>query len=133
MSTDVTAWSGSDDTKITRKTLARIAAGVIATALVLTLPWLVTDYVLSAILVPFLALALAAIGQNLITGYAGQLSVGSAAFMSVGAFAAYDLHLHAPGVPLPAAFAFGGLVAALTGLFFGLPSLRIRGFYLVVS
>jgi len=102
-------------------------------ALLGALPLLVNDYVLSAILVPILALSVAGTGQNLITGYAGQLSVGSAAFMSVGAFAAYDIHLYVPGTPLLASFAFGGLVAALVGVFFGLPSLRIRGFYLVVS
>ena len=109
---------------------------VVATAvgLIVALPLLVDDYVLGAILVPFLVLSLAGIGQNLVTGYAGQLSVGSAAFMSVGAFAAYDLHLYGgDGVPLLALFAFGGTVAALAGVVFGLPSLRIRGFYLVVS
>jgi branched-chain amino acid transport system permease protein len=108
-------------------------AALVAMALLVWLPLLVTDYVLSAILVPVLALALAGIGQNIVTGYAGQLSVGSAAFMSVGAFATYDVHSHAPGMTLFASFAFGGLVAGLAGTFFGLPSLRIRGFYLVVS
>jgi len=113
--------------------IASVVAALAAAVGLLTVPLLVTDYVLSAILVPVLALALAGIGQNLITGYAGQLSVGSAAFMSVGAFATYDVHLHVPGIPLIASFAAGGLVAALVGLIFGLPSLRIRGFYLVVS
>jgi branched-chain amino acid transport system permease protein len=113
--------------------VVRGAAFVVVAALLVSLPLLVTDYVLSAILVPVLALALAGIGQNLITGYAGQLSVGSAAFMSVGAFATYDASLHVRGLPLLVSFAFGGLVAGLVGLFFGLPSLRIRGFYLVVS
>jgi branched-chain amino acid transport system permease protein len=110
-----------------------VAAGLVAAAMLVALPWLVTDYVLEAVLIPVLALALAGTGQNIVTGYAGQLSVGSAAFMSVGAFATYDLHLLAPGAPLLVSFAFGGLVAALAGAFFGLPSLRIRGFYLVVS
>jgi branched-chain amino acid transport system permease protein len=104
-----------------------------AAALVAVVPLLVNDYVLSAVLVPVLALSLAGIGQNLITGYAGQLSVASGAFMSVGAFAAYDLHHYVPGTPLVASFVFGGLVAGAVGVFFGLPSLRIRGFYLVVS
>ncbi|MGA2449791.1 MAG: branched-chain amino acid ABC transporter permease [Polyangiaceae bacterium] len=104
-----------------------------AALLLAALPLLVTDYVLSAILVPVLALALAGIGQNIVTGYAGQLSLGSAAFMSVGAFATYNIHLRIPGMPLLASFALGGLVAAVAGMFFGLPSLRIRGFYLVVS
>lgn len=105
----------------------------VALGVLVLLPLLFDDYVLSAILVPVLALTLAGIGQNVITGYAGQLSVGSAAFMSVGAFATYDVSLHVKGIPLLASFALGGLAAGLVGLFFGLPSLRIRGFYLVVS
>src|SRR5580698_4022417 len=108
MSTDVTAWSPARITGIPRRTIALAAIALAAAAFAIALPLLVTDYVLSAVLVPFLALSLAALGQNLITGYAGQLSVGSAAFMSVGAFAAYDLHVHAPGAPLLVAFAFGG-------------------------
>ncbi len=48
-------------------------------------PLVASDYWLDAILIPFLALSLAAVGLNLLTGYAGQLSVGSAAFMAVGA------------------------------------------------
>jgi branched-chain amino acid transport system permease protein len=117
----------------TLRTGARVLAIFVLVGVLLSVPLLVTDYVLSAILVPVLALALAGIGQNLTTGYAGQLSVGSAAFMSVGAFATYDVHLLVPGMPLLASFAFGGFIAALAGVFFGLPSLRIRGFYLVVS
>ncbi len=139
MSSDVTAWSSSPDVNAaaaeapTLRTAARVVSVLVVAGVLVSLPVLVTDYVLSAILVPILALALAGIGQNVVTGYAGQLSVGSAAFMSVGAFATYDVNLYVPGTPLLASFAFGGLVAALVGAFFGLPSLRIRGFYLVVS
>lgn len=113
--------------------IASVVALLVTVVALVSLPLLVTDYVLSAILVPVLALALAGIGQNIVTGYAGQLSVGSAAFMCVGAFATYDVHLHAAGIPLLVSFPAGGLVAATVGLVFGLPSLRIRGFYLVVS
>jgi branched-chain amino acid transport system permease protein len=142
VSSDAKAWLSSSDapepSDVRRRppslrTAARVLAILVAAGLLLSLPLLVTDYLLSAILVPVLALGLAGIGQNLVTGYAGQLSVGSAAFMSVGAFATYDVHRHVPGIPLLASFALGGLVAGLTGVFFGLPSLRIRGFYLVVS
>jgi branched-chain amino acid transport system permease protein len=133
MSTDVFLWSNPSAVRLTRRALLLGAFAAAAMGLLAALPLLVDDYVLSAILVPLLALSLAGIGQNLVTGYAGQLSVGSAAFMSVGAFATYDLHLHAPSTPLLAAFAFGAVVAAATGVLFGLPSLRIRGFYLVVS
>ena len=96
-------------------------------------PWLGNDYWFSAILVPLLVLSLAGLGLNLLTGYAGQLSLGSAAFMAVGAFAAYNLQLRVPGLPLLASFALGGVIAALVAVLFGLPSLRIKGFYLLVA
>jgi branched-chain amino acid transport system permease protein len=95
--------------------------------------WIGNDYWFSAVLIPFLVLALAGLGLNLLTGFAGQLSLGTAAFMAVGAFAAYDFQLRIPGMPLLASFALGGLTAALLGLLLGLPSLRIKGFYLIVS
>ncbi|PKM30717.1 MAG: branched-chain amino acid ABC transporter permease [Gammaproteobacteria bacterium HGW-Gammaproteobacteria-11] len=96
-------------------------------------PWLGNDYWFSAILIPFLVLSLAGLGLNLLTGYAGQLSLGSAAFMAVGAFATYNFDLRIPGLPLLLSMAMGGLTAALVAVFFGLPSLRIKGFYLLVS
>ncbi|MDW3502786.1 branched-chain amino acid ABC transporter permease, partial [Escherichia coli] len=86
-----------------------------------------------AVLTPFLALALAAVGLNLLTGYAGQVSLGSAAFLAVGAYAAYNLHLRLPQLPLLVDLVLAGLVAAAIGILFGLPSLRLRGFYLAVS
>src|SRR5580700_4805119 len=127
MSTEVFPWSQWTPTRVTRRAALQVAVAIVAASLLAVLPLLVDDYVLSAILVPFLALSLAGIGQNLVTGYAGQLSLGSAAFMSVGAFATYDLHLHFPSTPLLVAFAFGGIAAAFAGALFGLPSLRIRG------
>ena len=96
-------------------------------------PALGTDYWFSAILVPFLVLALAGTGLNILTGYAGQLSLGSSAFMAVGAFASYNFLLRVPHLPLLVSFVLGGGTAALIGVFFGLPSLRIKGFYLIVS
>ncbi len=89
-------------------------------------------YVLEAILLPFLALALAGVGLNLLTGYGGQVSLGSAAFMAVGAFAAYNIQLRL-ALPLPVTLLLSALTAAAVGLVFGLPSLRLRGFYLAVS
>jgi branched-chain amino acid transport system permease protein len=97
------------------------------------LPAVGDDYWLTAISIPFLILALAGLGLNLLTGFAGQLSVGSAAFMAVGAYSSYNVMLRLPGVPLLASFAIGGAVAAVVGVIAGLPSLRIKGFYLVVS
>jgi branched-chain amino acid transport system permease protein len=97
------------------------------------IPAIGTSYLFEAILLPFLALSLAALGLNILTGYAGQLSLGSAAFMAVGAFAAYNFNLRVPGLPLIASLLLAGLTAAAFGILFGLPSLRLRGFYLAVS
>jgi branched-chain amino acid transport system permease protein len=105
---------------------------LLATAALLV-PLLASPYMLTAILIPFLIFALAAIGLNILTGYAGQLSLGTAAFMAVGAFASYNFVARLPGLPILVAFALGGLSAAAVGLVFGLPSLRIRGFYLAAS
>ena len=96
-------------------------------------PLVANQYWLSAILTPFLIFALAAIGLNLLTGYAGQLSLGTAAFMAVGAFAAYNFMLRVPGMPVIGAFVLAGIAAAAVGMVFGLPSLRIKGFYLAVA
>jgi branched-chain amino acid transport system permease protein len=91
------------------------------------------SYLYEAILTPFLALSLAALGLNLLTGYAGQLSLGTAAFMAVGAFAAYNFNLRIHGLPLIVGIVLSGLSAAAIGIAFGVPSLRLRGFYLAVS
>jgi branched-chain amino acid transport system permease protein len=96
-------------------------------------PFIGNDYWFSAILIPYLVLSLAGLGLNILTGYAGQLSLGSAAFMAVGAFATYNFHLRIEGLPFLISMLFGGLAAALVGVLFGLPSLRIKGFYLLVA
>ena len=111
----------------------RVAVGVLVAFAFVVVPLIANQYWLSAILIPFLIFSLAALGLNLLTGYAGQLSLGTAAFMAVGAFAAYNLMLRVPGMPIIGAFALGGVVAALVGILFGLPSLRIKGFYLAVA
>lgn len=95
-------------------------------------PLFASPYVIEAILLPFLALSLAGLGLNLLTGYGGQVSLGSAAFMAVGAFAAYNFDLRTD-LPLPVTILLAALTAAAVGLVFGLPSLRLRGFYLAVS
>ncbi|MGV3655520.1 MAG: branched-chain amino acid ABC transporter permease [Noviherbaspirillum sp.] len=105
---------------------------LLVTAFVLV-PLLASPYAFSAILIPFLIFSLAALGLNILTGYAGQLSLGTAAFMAVGAFASYNFILRIPGMPVLAAFILGGLCAAAVGIVFGLPSLRIRGFYLAAA
>ena len=111
----------------------RIGIAVILLLAFVAVPLFATPYVFSAILIPFLILSLAAIGLNILTGYCGQLSLGTAAFMAVGAFASYNFMLRVPGMPILLAFVGGGLMAALVGIVFGLPSLRIRGFYLAVA
>ena len=111
----------------------RIAMALTLLIAFVVIPFTATPYLFSAILIPFLILSLAALGLNILTGYAGQLSLGSAAFMAVGAFASFNFMLRVPGIPLLVAFAGGGLSAAAVGIVFGLPSLRIRGFYLAVA
>src|SRR6267142_3024756 len=90
------------------------------------------NYWFSGVLIPFLVFALAALGLNILTGYAGQLSLGSAAFMAVGAYAAYNFQLRIEGIPILLSFILAGCCAAVVGVVFGLPSLRIKGFYLAV-
>ncbi len=111
----------------------RIAVLALLAIAFFVVPAVGSQYLLTAIFIPFLIFSLAALGLNILTGYAGQLSLGTAAFMAVGAFASYNFVLRIPGIPLLLAFAGGGTVAALVGILFGLPSLRIRGFYLVVA
>jgi branched-chain amino acid transport system permease protein len=111
----------------------RIVMALLLVVAFVVVPLTANEYWLSAILMPVLIFALATLGLNLLTGYAGQLSLGTAAFMAVGAFAAYNFILRVPGIPLLAAFALAGLCAALVGILFGLPSLRIKGFYLAVA
>src|SRR6266550_100293 len=111
----------------------RIAFAATLVLAFVVVPLVANQYWLSAILTPFLILALATLGLNILTGYAGQLSLGTAAFMAVGAFASYNFMLRVPGMPILLAFIGAGTIAALVGILFGLPSLRIRGFYLAVA
>jgi branched-chain amino acid transport system permease protein len=92
-----------------------------------------SEYLLLTIMVPFLSYALAALGLNLLTGYAGQLSLGTGGFMAVGAFATYKLTTAFPALNIVLALLLAGLVTALVGVLFGFPSLRIKGFYLAVA
>jgi branched-chain amino acid transport system permease protein len=105
---------------------------LIAAAFVLV-PMLASDYMFRAILIPFLILSLAALGVNILVGYCGQISLGSGAFMAVGAYAAYNVLLRIDGIPLIVAILAGGFFATLVGIIFGIPSLRVRGLYLAVA
>src|SRR3546814_1969222 len=88
---------------------------------------------MQAILTPFLILSLAAIGLNVLVGYCGQISLGSGAFMAVGAYAAWNFGARIPEMPLVLQILLGGVFATLVGVVFGIPSLRIRGLYLAVT
>lgn len=90
-------------------------------------------YLLGPILTQFLVFGLAALGLNILTGYAGQISLGTGGFMAVGAYTCYNFALRVPEIPLILDFFLGGIFAALVGVIFGLPSLRIKGFYLAVA
>jgi branched-chain amino acid transport system permease protein len=105
-----------------------------------------SDYMLRAILIPFLILSLAAIGVNILVGYCGQISLGSGAFMAIGAYSAYKFGtgVHIPleflgtainiaPLPMFPSILLGGLMSAIVGILFGIPSLRIKGLYLAVA
>ena len=96
-------------------------------------PLIADEYWLQALLIPFLIFSLAAIGLNLLTGYAGQLSLGTGGFMAVGGYATYKITTHFPDLNILIVFVIAGLMAAAVGIVFGLPSLRIKGFYLAVA
>jgi branched-chain amino acid transport system permease protein len=108
---------------------------VIALLLVafLVVPFFVTAYTANAILLPFLIFGLAALGLNILTGYCGQLSLGTGAFMGVGSYSAFKLMTAMPELNLVIVFLASGVITAGVGMLFGLPSLRIKGFYLAVA
>jgi branched-chain amino acid transport system permease protein len=75
---------------------------------------------------------IAATGLNILTGYCGQLSIGHAGFIAVGAYASAIL-TNRFGFPFLAGLICAGGVAGLVGMIFGVPSLRVKGFYLAIS
>jgi len=99
----------------------------------IAVPLLFDEYMFRAIFIPFLILSLAAVGVNILVGYCGQISLGSGAFMAVGAYMAYNTFVRIEGMPLIVALLSGGFFATLVGMFFGIPSLRVKGLYLAVA
>lgn len=99
----------------------------------LAVPFLADEYFFRAILIPFLILALASLGVNLLVGYCGQITLGAGAFMAIGAYAAYNFMIRIDGLPLLAGLLLGGVTTAGMGILFGIPSLRVRGLYLAVA
>jgi len=96
-------------------------------------PMIASGYMFRAILIPFLIMSLAALGVNILVGYCGQISLGSGAFMAVGAYGAFNAFVRVPGMPLVVALIIGGVCAMAFGILFGLPSLRVKGLYLAVA
>ena len=92
-----------------------------------------TEYWNTSILIPWLCLALATIGQQIVMGYTGQLALGAAGFMAAGAFACFNLILRVPELGFFGSLIVSGLIAAAFGILFGLPSLKVRGIYLMVA
>jgi branched-chain amino acid transport system permease protein len=96
-------------------------------------PFVTSEFVVNSLLIPVLVFSLAAIGLNILTGYAGLISLGTGGFMGVGAYSCYKLATAFPGVNIIIPILASGLFAAAVGVLFGLPSLRIKGFYLAVA
>ena len=111
----------------------RIAIGLILAFAIVVVPMVAPEYLFRAILIPFLILSLAALGLNILVGYCGQISLGTGAFMAVGAYAAYNFQARIEGLPLIASLLLGGAMSTLVGVLFGIPSLRIKGLYLAVA
>ena len=96
------------------------------------IPLFAGEYLISNIIIPFYCFALSAFGLNILAGYAGQISIGHAAFMAVGSYTSFILYGRY-GIPLIPSILIAGLITAVVGTFFGLPSLRIKGFYLAIA
>ena len=111
----------------------RVAYYLILAVAFLVVPFFINDYWANAILVPFLIFVIATLGLNVLTGYCGQLSLGTGGFMAVGAYSTYKLMTSFPDVSIVIHILLAGLITAAVGAVFGLPSLRIKGFYLAVS
>lgn len=96
-------------------------------------PFLINDYWVNAIFLPFLIYSIAAIGLNILVGYCGQVSLGTGGFMAVGAYGCYKLMTAFPEVSILIHVILAGGVTSIVCVLFGLPSLRIKGFYLAVA
>ena len=111
----------------------RLAIGLLLAFAAFVVPFVAPEYLFRAILIPFLIMSLAALGLNILVGYCGQISLGTGAFMAVGAYAAYNFSVRIEGMPLIASLLLGGVCATGVGVLFGIPSLRIKGLYLAVA
>lgn len=96
-------------------------------------PMTASEFTFQTLLIPILIYALAAMGLNILTGFAGQLSLGTGAFMGVGAYACYKMVTLFPWMNPIIAILLSGVFSAGIGVVFGIPSLRIKGFYLAIA
>ena len=94
-------------------------------------PMFASKYMVSTMIEVGIAI-IACHGLNLLTGFTGQISLGQAAFMGVGAYACSIL-IGQAGVPFIIALPVAGAITALVGMVFGIPSLRLRGLYLAIA
>jgi branched-chain amino acid transport system permease protein len=111
----------------------RIGIGIILLIAIVIIPLFGSNFLLSSVMIPILVFSLAAISLNILTGYTGLISLGTAGFMGVGAYACYKLTSIFPNINIIVHIALSGFFAAGVGVLFGLPSLRIKGFYLAVA
>lgn len=121
------------DQQIFPITQDRVAMLLLLAAAYLVVPMVTSEYMFRAILIPFVIMSLAALGVNLLVGYCGQISLGSGAFMAVGAYAAFNFFVRVEGLPVLVALLLGGICSSVFGILFGLPSLRVKGLYLAVA
>jgi branched-chain amino acid transport system permease protein len=121
------------DQQIFPITQDRVAVLLIIAAAFLVVPMVTSEYMFRAILIPFVIMSVAALGVNILVGYCGQISLGSGAFMAVGAYAAFNFFVRVDGMPVLLALVLGGICASAFGILFGLPSLRVKGLYLAVA
>ncbi len=121
------------DQQIFAITQDRIAVWLIIAAAFLVVPLVTSEYMFRAILIPFVIMSVAALGVNILVGYCGQISLGSGAFMAVGAYAAFNFFVRIEGMPVLLALVLGGVCSSIFGILFGLPSLRVKGLYLAVA
>jgi branched-chain amino acid transport system permease protein len=111
----------------------RIVIALVLVFAFAVVPFFINDYWEKSILLPFLVWSLAALGLNILTGYCGLVSLGTGGFMAVGAYACYKLTTGFPDLNIIFVILLSGGITALVGIVFGLPSLRIKGFYLAVA
>ena len=94
-------------------------------------PWIVSSLALTSYVMPWLVWTAAALGLNLILGWAGQFHFGFAAIMGIGAYTA--VHGARNGIPWEIAVVLGGLMATVVGIVFAFAALRVKGLYLALS